>query len=276
MTDSYDDRIAAAHAAVADRERITQRIADAQEDRERLLGDLREADQEITTEQAELARVRRVFLKLTQPSDHKRQEQPLAALKLQREALAEELRATEYYLAQLAARAAEVKDADLELEAMLAEKEVHVRMDPGPAGAKLADIAERERTTRLARREVAEALTAGYAAHRALITTTASVDAAQLGAMRRALVTFQRECADVTGTTPCVAVTPLTCVVALVARDVTWSSFASDVDVTTELAAVTSLVGDCLSALRERDAQLDRGLDRLARERTAVVDNTAT
>ena len=80
MTDSYDDRIAAAHAAVADRERITQRIADAQEDRERLLGDLREADQEITTEQAELARVRRVFLKLTQPSDHTRQEQPLAAL----------------------------------------------------------------------------------------------------------------------------------------------------------------------------------------------------
>ena len=242
MTTSLDERLAVARAATKERTWVTQRIADARADRERIAAQLVVSAELLASEKADVDRLasgvggffRRV---VTSRGELPREQQELAAARLQHEALTDELEAIDVDLAQLATRAAAVKDADAQYQQALVEVEAKVKQGGSPHTEQLADLAQVDGQLRAARRELAEAVAAGRAAHDALmavqqaltssrrasyasdlgssfasdlgadLVTATAVDLSehvvhdglrtQLAAAQRAMATFQRECRDV-------------------------------------------------------------------------------
>ena len=96
--------------------------------------------------------------------------------------------------------------------------------------------------------------------------------ATRLGAAQRMLVMYQRECKDVLECPLAMPTTPIRAVADLIARELTWSKLASGRDLTGEIAQVIAAVEATMSLLRERDSQIERGLDRLAHDRGALLD----
>jgi hypothetical protein len=214
VSDALDERLAAARAARKEKEWVAHRLAEAQGDRARLAAQL-----EVHAQLVALA------------SDKKER----AAAVAHHAGLKEELHAVDADLAQLTARAAAVANADAQYQAVLGE--VERARGAGAFSEDLQLIAETDGKLRAARRELAEAVAAGRAAHDALVAvkqaasrssmaayasdhgssllsdlgasflTATAVDLsehavheglrAELAAAQHAMLRFQRECKDV-------------------------------------------------------------------------------
>jgi len=313
MGEGLEERLARARDAVREKHWVAQRICDAQADRERVAAQLAAMAELVKSEQADVERASGFFRKLFGGrSDLTREQQELAAVKLQQEALAEEHTAIEFDLAQLAARAQTVAAADTAYASVLGEAEAGLRA--GPHGAELLALAETDGKLRASRREVEEAINAGRAAHDAIVaahqaakasmtaaygsnigssllsslgasaTTALAADMSehlvhdglrgQLGNAQRALLKFQQECRDVSGEVAIdgLALTPLPGVVGMVARDLVWGTMHKIDDVGSEMEMMASYVSSTTMELRGRAKALDGALTELVGKRAAIVD----
>ncbi len=276
MSDLIEDRLLAAHAAQREKAIVDQRLGDARADRDRLVRELGRANRMAAKEQTDVAGFGFWGRLAATRAELVKEQGELDAAVLQRDAVAEELRAAEVYVQELEARSAAVCNADIEYEIAVAEKEQHIRLDPGPIAIKLAAIDASERDARAARRQISEALTAARAARRAIVAIAgelAAVNGAQLGAAQHLLVIYQRECKDVVGCALAMPVTPMRAVEQLIARELAWNQLPPEASVERDLTELTRMIDETTALLRERDAQLERGLGRLIRERANAVDS---
>ncbi len=316
MTETLEERLALARAARREQQWVTQRLTDAGADRERVTAQLEATAVLVASEAADVDRLangvggffRRLFAGRADLSNEQRE---LAAATLQHEALTDEQRAIDVDLAQLAARATVVRDADARYAAVLAEVEAKVAHG-GPHTRQLAALAETDGQLRAAHREVQEAIAAGRAAHAALVEVQQAVRSSQtasfasdqgsllardlgfgaltatavdlsehvvhdglrtmIAAAQRAMSTFQRECKDVAPVIDGIDVTPLPGLISMVARDLVWTtSYAID-DVGAEIELLSSYVATSTMELRGREQQLQRALAGLVSQRAAVLD----
>ncbi len=266
MRDLIEERLAAAQLARREKAVVSHRLDEARADRERLARELGRANRVVTKEQADVQGFGFWGRLAATRAELAKEHGELVASVLERDAIAEELRAAEIYVRELEARAAAVGNADIEYEIAVAEKEQYIRLDPGPLAAKLAAIDASERDARMARRQIAEALGAGRAVRRSLAGALDVIDGAQLGAAHHLLVLYQRECKDVIGCSLTMPVTPMRAVEHLNARDLAWNALPP-------LTELVRIIDDTMVLLRERDAQLERGLGRLVRERATAIDS---
>lgn len=290
MSASLDERLAAARAARKEKEWVARRLADARGDRERLVAQI-----DVHAQLVSLA------------SDKKER----AAAVAHHAGLKEELHAVDADLAQLAARAATVVDAEAQYQAVLAE--VEQARGAGAFGEDLQLIAETDGKLRAARRELAEAIAAGRAAHDALMAvkqavsrstmaayasdhgssllsdlgasfmTSTAVDLSEhvvheglrseITAAQHAMLRFQRECKDVDKEAiEGVNVTPMPGLAAMVVRDLVWGTQYAIADVGAEVDILSSFVATTTMELRSRDAELQRGQADMLEMRAAILD----
>ncbi|HUQ04522.1 MAG TPA: hypothetical protein VM261_18605 [Kofleriaceae bacterium] len=291
MSESLDERLAAARAARKEKEWVAHRLVEAQGDRSRLAAQL-----EVAAQLVSLA------------SDKKER----ASAKAHHDGMKEELHAIEADLAQLTQRAATVAGAEAQYQAVLAE--VERARGAGEFGEDLQLIAETDGKLRAARRELAEAIAAGRAAHDALVAvkqgasrssmaayasdqgssllddlgasllTSTAVDLsehavheglrAELAAAQHAMLKFQRECKDVAGDAGIegVNVTPMPGLAAMVVRDLVWNTQGALADIGAEADMLSSYVATTTMELRARDAELQRGQADMLEMRAAILD----
>jgi hypothetical protein len=291
MSNSLEERLAAARAARKEKEWVAQRLADARGDRERIAPQLEVAGQ------------------LVAMASDKRER---AAAVENQEALKEELHAIDADLAQLTQRAATVANADAAYQAVLAE--VEKARGAGEFTEDLQLIAESDGKLRAARRELAEAVAAGRAAHDALMLvkqavsrsmaasyasdqgsllasdlgasflTSTAVDLSEhlvheglrseVAAAQHAMTRFQRECRDVAGDAGIegVNVTPMPGLASMVVRDLVWSTQYAIADIGAEADLLSSYVATTTMELRGRDRELEKGLADMLEMRAAILD----
>ncbi|CAN5723613.1 hypothetical protein BH11MYX3_BH11MYX3_33230 [soil metagenome] len=276
MIGTASDRMLAAHAAQREKAQLSGRLEDARDDASRLTRELARANRVVANEQADVDGFCFWGRLAATKAELVKEQGELDAAVLQRDAVAEELRAAELYVRELEARAAAVCNADIEYEIALAEKEQQLRLDPGPVAAKLAALDTAERDARTARRQILEALNAARSARQRLamiVVTLATVDGAELGAAQHLLGIYQRECKEVLACSLEVPVTPMRGVEQLVARELAWNKLPAEPTVARDLGELIRMIDETAALLRERDAQLERGLGRLLRERANAVDS---
>ncbi len=184
MSESIEERLAAARAARKEQAWVAQRLADARADRQRVSTHLEATKVLVASEQADVDRLargvgglfRRVF---AGRDDLTREQRELAAAKLQHEALEDERRAIDADISQLEQRAAAVAGADAKYQAVLAEVETRVAAGDPELREDLIALAETDGKVRAARRELAEAVAAGRAAHDALVLVQQAVSSSR-------------------------------------------------------------------------------------------------
>lgn len=164
-----DDRIALARENKREKDYVARRRVDVEKDRTRVSAQLEVMKEMLANEQADVDRLEKgvggFFRRLAASRDDlTREQKELEAAKLQHQALVDELEAIEADATQLSRRASAVENADAVYEALLAEKAGTVR------SPQLDALAEMEGRIRGMRKEIAEAVTAGRAAHAAIST----------------------------------------------------------------------------------------------------------
>ncbi len=162
-----DERLAVARENKREKDYVARRRVDVDNDRARVSAQLEVMKEMLANEQADVDRLEKgvggFFRRLTASrEDLSREQKELEAAKLQHQALVDELEAIEADATQLGRRASAVENADAVYEALLAEKASKV------SSPQLDALAETEGRIRGLRKEIAEAVTTGRAAHAAL------------------------------------------------------------------------------------------------------------
>ncbi len=305
MDVSLPNRLAETRAAMAELARVARRLTDARAERTRLAEHLSAMEVVLRSEQADVDRFRGVggfFRKLVGGGGElSLEEHELVAAKLQHDALVHEQHATALDIAQLEQRHAKASAASAGYVALLAEAEAGLRGTSSPHGAVLARLAEADARVRIARRDVADAITAGLAAQDQFVAVQAlaaevrglqradsdhdvgfgalSVAGAlreklrsTLSAAQHALAVFQRECRDVAPVVEGIAVTPLPNLHVLVAQAFLFTTRHHVDNVSGELDLLSSYVVNTTLELRGRDQQLQQAGAGILAERAAILD----
>jgi hypothetical protein len=164
-----DQRLAVARENKREKEYVTKRLAETRADHARVSAQLEVMASLLANEQADVDRLQKgvggFFRRIAASRDDlTREEKELAAAKLQHQALLDELEAIDADLKQLAQREAAVANADTVYAALIAEKGRTV------SSPQLDALADTEARIAGLRKEIAEAIAAGQAAHGALAT----------------------------------------------------------------------------------------------------------
>jgi hypothetical protein len=286
-----DDRLAAALADVREKQFVARRLVDTRADRERLLEHMATTDALLVNEQADVDRIQHgvggFFRRMgSDRKDLNREQQELAAVKLQQEALADELHAVEADLTQLCQREAKVADADQRYAALLAGRSAAVA--PISPATEAFEVAVGRVIA--SRRELGEAIQVGDITRAALVRvqTAASPQHAtdlneviarqealrrELAKAQHAILKFQRECMDVPSLERVAGseAPVMPNVATLLARSLAWTNRASGDDMPAEMTALVALVDACIGELRGRDEYLEAALGDLADQRAEAT-----
>ncbi len=309
---SLEARLARARRDQREHTWVTRRIAGAREDRERVEAELAVARQALAYEHADVERLthglggmfRRLF---ADREDLSREQQELAAAQLRCDELDEELRAIDVDLAQLAARAATVADADARYADVLADAEWLARAR-GELHAELDALAATEAELAAHRSAVAEAIGVGVAVQRAFTTVvnrvrdlvprqdhdpepilgegllaaitgkTASIYSELSSALAYAqhgVRSFAHACQALTALPSGVFETQfpaLPSVDRFVLRDVLWSARGVLDSILPEVSRISSAVSAGVGELRHRDTSLGAAVAECARMRARLLD----
>lgn len=171
---TLEERLAQAREDKREKEFVAKRLADTRADRTRVMQQLEITKQMLANEQDDVDRLQKgvggFFRRLTASrEDLTREQKELEAAKLQHEALEDELKAIEVDLTQLCEREVKVANADKAYAAVLSEREAEAKKSGSPASAELDALADAEAKLGGLRKEVAEAIAAGRAAHDMLV-----------------------------------------------------------------------------------------------------------
>lgn len=308
---TLEEKLASARAALRERAWVTRRTAEVTAERAALAARHQAALELWKLEQADVERLSGFFRSvLAGSAELSREQREAAAAKLTCDELADELRALDADLAQLAARAALVASAEADYEAALAEQEARLaRGAATPPG--LAEVAARRSQLTAALRELDEAIASGKAAVDALaaaqsvaasgvwwstggspllgrnlldlvLDVTQSVQMVRLRTLvataQQALLRFQADARAVgqQHDDGLLQVAPMRGVASLIAQDLVLGNLLTDVaQMSSCLGLTKSYVDDARDDLLGRRAALERALVDLGNQRARLLDPPA-